>query len=162
MQKSVFAASQLESERLATELKFGDVITLQCIDVLGFVCAAGFDDKRIRVDGLVKGTSIPPNLKDCKFEVLVKRQYAARKALNVELEREKQRRARRRKSDSSAQSLPEGRRRMSSIATRLTADEAEVRSNELDFARSVGSPVRYGVTVQLRHSTSGEFVTVKK
>ena len=84
---SVFTTGGLESERLATEVKFGDVITLQCIDVLGYVCTAGFDDKRVRVDGLVKGVQIPPNLKDCKFEVFGKRQYAARKLLNIELQK---------------------------------------------------------------------------
>ena len=137
------------------------------------------------------GAKPTAHAQDCKFEVCGKKQYTAHKALQKELERDQQKGAQQRRrtmmransqlggggpglghSQTEAELNAERRnslvsqmgsgRRSSAMLARRNAQEAERSINEAEFKRSIGSVVRYGETIQLRHATTGHFITIKK
>ncbi|KAK3288715.1 hypothetical protein CYMTET_3820 [Cymbomonas tetramitiformis] len=110
----------------------------------GYANAAGWADKKLRVDILTRQCDLPPFLADCQFEIRTKRQYAALKALKK-------------------WALTAGGRRMGGVATPVLSLQATERSvNEAEYLRSIGNIVNYGDVIQLRHLGTGEYVTIKK
>ncbi|KAK3248032.1 hypothetical protein CYMTET_42487 [Cymbomonas tetramitiformis] len=136
-------------------LKFGDHITLRSSEWDGHLCCTGKNYNGVQVHTLVEGLYVPPNVSECRFELVQKQHCAARKAFQKELSRlglEYQGNWRR-------QARPED---VAVLSRCEAAEEGEQRLNEMEYLRSVGTYVRYGQIVQLKSVPTGRFLTVQK
>eukprot|EP00899_Mesostigma_viride_P011713 jgi/Mesvir1/20542/Mv07757-RA.1 len=138
-------------------LKYGDRVTVCMGDNRGFMSASGVSDVRIRFEYLADGVTVPPNLAECIFEVVVKHQYTAYKAFNKELAAT----GLTWQSWKSAQAQNKWVDNLEILELEKKLEEEKI-FNEEEYKRMVGMSIVYGQTVQLRHWLSGRFVTVKK
>jgi hypothetical protein len=113
----------------------------------GYVYTGGLIDTNLYLEGLrsQEGTSqpVPPNLRDCRYTICPKLQYAAQRALE-------------RAHDNA------GKLSSSSLQQKEEAAQVEDTNNSNEFVRMSGEPVSYGLTVQLRHTASGKFLTLMR
>lgn len=119
-------------------VRIGDVITLESPD-LGFISSSGVGCT-MRADLLEGGVQMPPNIRECRYQVYPVFRYAGQEAL--------------RKLQSEGQA--HGSKKNALLQT-LQADDQH---NRREFDSLFGTEVRYGMGVQLMHLSTQRFVTV--
>jgi hypothetical protein len=127
-------------------LKFGDVVTLYSDNLNGWLTSGDLVvGWGLWLPKLKEKLSVPPRVRETRFQIVPKFYYSTRKAYRKEV-----------------QSRGGGDVGPSATLNHLQAAlEVENEQNESEMKRLMGEDVVYGQVVQLRH-VSGEFITVKK
>ncbi|KAK3250635.1 hypothetical protein CYMTET_39992 [Cymbomonas tetramitiformis] len=148
-----------------TNLLYGDTILLNCLENPGYLIGPVVGNEGIFVESLVYSELPPSDLHACKFQILNKQQCVAQKTFAKELA------SRGLKEDNWVAELQSklndmGFGRNSAAAARLKVSEKaamlEKQVNKSELMRSMGTHVRYGHMVQLRHEASKRFVVLRK
>uniref|UniRef100_A0A7S0Z297 Inositol 1,4,5-trisphosphate receptor n=1 Tax=Hemiselmis tepida TaxID=464990 RepID=A0A7S0Z297_9CRYP len=161
-------------------LCFGDIISLVGNDTNSCIAYAGAHDGRAWVVEIGKQASTPPNMEDCRFQVIPRRQYAEARRVNkltvkglwddgkrlkVPDMREKMTTSTDKLADDFAKehnlnpkSLPHLLEMMEALVSR----EDEHAENMAEYRRQEGQEVLYGSMCQLQHVSTGRMLTVSK
>eukprot|EP00756_Hemistasia_phaeocysticola_P054329 Hpha_TRINITY_DN30260_c0_g1::TRINITY_DN30260_c0_g1_i1::g.27111::m.27111 len=137
------AADPLERGEGRHTVQFGDLLTLYFHELHGWMSGDG--GGIVRVDSLEHDVGVPPNLRDCVFEIIPQRRCAASKAL---------RRAALAATDRSGRVAKHD---MISLLRRQVAEEE--RGNGEAEEAAVGGDIVYGSVVQLRHHSTRSYLT---
>ncbi|CAD7702712.1 unnamed protein product, partial [Ostreobium quekettii] len=145
----------------------------------------------VRVEALTEGVEAPPNLSDCRFEVRQRYQYSARRAYARELakhghgseaedggagglpswegaggqedddHRGGDHQVVRRKPSGLAARRPNA-QAVKRLQALQDATKKERKVNDEEFLRLIGEPILYGQVLQLKHVTSGRYLSIRK
>ena len=133
-------------------LRYGDVIILQASD--GYVCGGTYPDRALQLFPLHDtALQYPPNLIDCRFEITKQYRYGALKVLQKKLISQG------RTINSITDDVHDEDKKLKSL---ILESEKEKRKNEADNLKMHGQEITFGSSIQLRHVSTGFFLTVQK
>ena len=133
-------------------LRYGDVIILQASD--GYVCGGTYPDRALQLFPLHDtALQYPPNLIDCRFEITRHYRYSALKVLQKKLISQG------RTINSITDDIHDEDKKLNSL---ILEWEKEKRKNEADNLKMHGQEITFGSSIQLRHVSTGLFLTVQK
>ncbi|KAG2491060.1 hypothetical protein HYH03_010506 [Edaphochlamys debaryana] len=154
-------------------LKYGDQVYFKVDGKQGFVSAHDRALPQVRVEELSDAADSPPDLKDCLFEITKKFQYTQKQSLINGLARNGL------VPEDVLGDVAKGPDAISSFEERISEGVTKGKhrrllvglfsswlregdTNEEEFKQVVGESVLYGQVVQLRHVSTGKFMTIKR